>query len=239
MATQHSYGKIVTSGLVMYLNAADRNSYPGSGTAWNDISGNTNNGVLTNGPTFNSANGGSIVFDGIDDFVNCASTNFNSISAFAFIRPNQRTGTNYPTIIAKWQNPPDQRSWILGIDTPTGKLNSAICSNGVYSISTIKHYYSVSSISYGQWQQVGMTFDNGTFNLYINGQSISVTKPYDASITTIYNSNVTTKIGDSIDGALDFKYSGNIANAMIYNRALSASEILQNYNATKTRFGLT
>ena len=58
---------IVTSGLVLSLDAADKNSYPGSGTTWADLSGNTNNGTLTNGPTFSSANQGSIVFDGVDD----------------------------------------------------------------------------------------------------------------------------------------------------------------------------
>ncbi len=54
MATQHSYGKTVTSGLVLYLNAADRNSYPGTGTAWNDLSGNSNTGTL-NGPIYNNS----------------------------------------------------------------------------------------------------------------------------------------------------------------------------------------
>jgi len=60
---------IVTDGLVLALDAADKNSYPGSGTTWNDLAG-SNNGTLTNGPTFDSGNGGSIVFDGVDDYVN-------------------------------------------------------------------------------------------------------------------------------------------------------------------------
>ena len=59
---------LVQNGLVLALDASDRNSYPGSGTTWRDMSGNSNNGTLTNGPTFNSANGGSIVFDGSDDY---------------------------------------------------------------------------------------------------------------------------------------------------------------------------
>jgi len=69
MAIQHSYGKTVTSGLVLYLNAADRNSYTSGSATWQDLSGNGNNGTLTNGPTFNSANGGSIQFDGNDDYI--------------------------------------------------------------------------------------------------------------------------------------------------------------------------
>ena len=60
---------IVRNGLVLYLDAANPKSYPGSGTTWKDLSGNGNNGTLVNGPTFNSANGGSIVFDGTNDYV--------------------------------------------------------------------------------------------------------------------------------------------------------------------------
>ena len=66
MAFIHS-PKISTDGLVLALDTANRKSYPGSGTVWNDLSGNGNNGSLINGPTFNGANGGSIVFDGVDD----------------------------------------------------------------------------------------------------------------------------------------------------------------------------
>ena len=60
--------RIITDGLVLCLDAANRQSYPGSGTVWTDLAG-SNNGTLTNGPTFSSANGGSIVFDGVDDFI--------------------------------------------------------------------------------------------------------------------------------------------------------------------------
>jgi hypothetical protein len=60
--------KIVTDGLVLYLDAANPKSYPGTGTAWNDISRGGNNGTLVNGPTFDSTNGGSIVFDGVNDY---------------------------------------------------------------------------------------------------------------------------------------------------------------------------
>ena len=62
--------RIVTDGLVLLLDAGNTKSYPGTGTTWTDISRNGNNGTLTNGPTFDSANGGSLVFDGVDDYVN-------------------------------------------------------------------------------------------------------------------------------------------------------------------------
>ena len=62
--------RTITDGLVLCLDAANRKSYPGSGTTWTDLSGRGNTGTLTNGPTYSSANGGSIVFDGTDDIVN-------------------------------------------------------------------------------------------------------------------------------------------------------------------------
>ena len=62
-------GGIITDGLVLYVDAGNTDSYPGSGTTWTDISTNSNNGTLTNGPTFDSGDGGSIVFDGTDDYV--------------------------------------------------------------------------------------------------------------------------------------------------------------------------
>ena len=67
--------KIVTNGLVLYLDAANKKSYPGSGTTWTDLSGNNNTGTLTNGPTFDSNNGGSIVFDGTNDYVSNTMSN--------------------------------------------------------------------------------------------------------------------------------------------------------------------
>ena len=77
-----SRGKsIVTDGLILYLDAANKKSYPGSGTVWSDLSGNANTGTLTNGPTFDSSNNGSINFDGTDDLVECSSissTNFTN-----------------------------------------------------------------------------------------------------------------------------------------------------------------
>ena len=69
------YGNIVKDGLVLDLDAAKRDSYPGSGTFWKDISGGGGNGTLINGPTFSSGNGGSIVFDGVDDYVNIPNNN--------------------------------------------------------------------------------------------------------------------------------------------------------------------
>jgi hypothetical protein len=75
MATRYNYtGGIVTNGLVLNLDAAKTDSYPGTGSIWRDLSGNSNNGTLTNGPTFSGiGKQASIVFDGSDDKVYCGS----------------------------------------------------------------------------------------------------------------------------------------------------------------------
>jgi hypothetical protein len=94
MGTQYAFGQIVTDGLVLCLNASDRNSYVSGSTTWNDVSGRGNNGTLTNGPTFNSANGGSIVFDGTNDFVNCGnntSLNLNKHTICFWFYPKDTT----------------------------------------------------------------------------------------------------------------------------------------------------
>lgn len=66
--------RAVTNGLILSLDAANTRSYPGSGTVWTDLSRSGINGTLTNGPTFNTANGGNIVLDGTDDYVNCSNS---------------------------------------------------------------------------------------------------------------------------------------------------------------------
>ena len=71
--------RIITNGLVLALDAADRNSYVSGSTTWTDLSGNGRNATLTNGPTFNSENGGCIVFDGVDDYA-LSSLSVNSIT---------------------------------------------------------------------------------------------------------------------------------------------------------------
>jgi len=86
--------KIISNGLVLYLDAANNKSYPRTGTTWYDLSGNNNNGTLTNGPTFNSANGGSIVYDGADDSVNLSlvSSNVNNVTTEVWFKANTLPG---------------------------------------------------------------------------------------------------------------------------------------------------
>jgi len=238
MATQYAFGKIVTNGLVLALDAADRNSYVSGSTTWNDLSGNSNTGTLTNGPTFNSANGGSIVFDGTNDRVDSTVNNIvpNSWTVGSWLINTKTTGVS--VFIAKSGGAPNyDQNMLLGWSSTnanrfyvSGKTTTGI----YYSSCTSSFSPSTSSI----YNVVG-TFDSNTttLSLYINGV-LDNTKIVGAVFTT--GSNLPIQIGCSDGTSSPGNFMrGSIYNTLIYNRALSAAEIAQNYNAQKSRFNLT
>lgn len=233
------YGNIVTNGLVLDLDAGKKDSYPGSGTTWRDLSGNNNSGSLVNGPTYNSLNGGSIVFDGVNDYVNSTSllNLTSSISVFAFIRPSQKTGTTYPQILNKWDEINNKRCWILDIESQNNRFGIAISNNGAFTPSNTKYYYLNTSVVYNTWQQIGFTFSSGNLNVYLNGIDQPVIKNQDPAITSIFSADNPIQMG-AYNSTSDGYFSGSISIAQIYNRALSAQEVQQNYNALKSRYGL-
>ena len=225
--------RIVTNGLVLSLDAADRNSYPGSGTTWRDMSGNGNNGTLTNGPTFSSANGGRIVFDGTNDHVNIGvDKSCNRFTAdFAVSAWVNRTnaGVAFGNIIGDYytNSTANALEWQIMISN-TAQLNLYNVTGG-YIISTI-----ASGFSAGAWINVVVSRVGSTITMYANTNSIAT-----ATNTTTFGS-ATGNLNIGIDGNNSSEpFTGNIANILIYkNKGLTASEVLQNYNVTKTRFGL-
>lgn len=227
--------KIVTDGLVLYLDAANTRSYPGTGTTWSDLSRGGNNGTLTNGPTFNSANGGSIVFDGTNDYV---ATNIVSLRSLTgtrstlmmwFRTPNSSTRQ---ALLADWTsagNNETARLEISGYNMSANKVGGTINSSGGGATPV----QSTTSIQNNTWYNVVLLYDGNFTRLYLNGIQ-------EASLATgERGSNSTGLVAIARGGDYNGIYlNGNIAQTLIYNRALSATEIRQNYNATKTRFGL-
>ena len=233
--------RIVTDGLVFYVDAADANSYPGSGTTWTDLSGNGNNGTLTNGPTFSSANRGSIVFDGTNDYIDIPNTStyqFTNTQPFtlsAWVNSSNLTG--YDNIVAFALNSGNNRGYYLvlisGVDSRTnsflfdyydGTLFRGIIGNN-------------NSITTGSWINLAATSSSNSVNdmkVYQNGVLTSWTNRGSQTPSSINYTSVPLRIGSRETGAT---FSGNISSVQIYNRALSASEVLQNYNATKGRYG--
>jgi len=236
MATQYANGKIVTDGLVLALNAADKNSYPGSGTTWTDISGNRNNGTLTNGPTFNSGNGGHIQFDGADDYVTLgdqSSLGFTSgvfsIEAWMYIPSSWTGGSQYPNLVSKgatagW----DTNGWALFVFRDWSGPYAWGC--GMRNGGTT-NIVSRGSCASNIYLNVVMTLNGSTVELYENGSLITT------GAQTINPGSNSTSVYVGADVNLQC-FPGRVASCKAYNRALSATEILQNYNAQKSRFGL-
>ena len=230
MATQYAFGKIVTDGLVLALDAADKNSYPGSGTTWRDMSGNNNNGTLTNGPTFNSANGGSIVFDGTNDIVNFG----NILNSPAQLSVNfWIKNPNNNVIIAK-----GYRVWEIRFNGNefggyVGVNNGSSFWYGIADNNNILHGADLT-----QWNNFTYVFDytNTNVKLYTNAVLKGSINP--ANMFSTFTPVNNLYIGCRADDAASAFLSGSLSNLQIYNKALSQIEILQNYNAQKSRFNL-
>jgi hypothetical protein len=218
--------KITTNGLVFCVDAADKNSYIGSGTTWTDVSGNGYNGTLTNGPTFNGSNGGGIVFDGVDDYADFGNVlaSLTNLTLECFVKFGTQS-TSYNGIISKTLN--NTNGWEIRTAGYTSTTTTAqfryVGDNGSPDFGALTN---------GIWYHLTATGILGSQLVYING-SIYNSGAYAGTPSSNSNSLV---IGKSA-------YAGLYANmtmgcARIYNRALTASEIQQNYNSTKPRFGL-
>jgi hypothetical protein len=230
--------KIITEGLVLYLDAANPYSYVSGSTSWNDISRGGNNGTLVNGPTFSSANNGSIVFDGTNDYVNCGNSTALNSSNITFSTWIRRTASwNFPGSCIFWAKPNGDftgngfyiEPYTPGRDVLTVITNGAA---GSYFLDTIS---SNSRFALNTWINFAFTLNGNTPNMYFNGVLSSTTVGGVPAITSTSD----TKYILSNSPIYGNYTPGNIAITQIYNRALSAQEVLQNYNATKTRFGLT
>jgi hypothetical protein len=223
--------KISTNGLVLALDAGNRLSYVSGSTLWNDISNNNNNGTLTNGPTFNAVNGGSIVFDGTNDYVQIPTflISTGSFSCESFFQWSS-LGTGIGTIFSLNYDYPNTGYLIRQKDDSTGKF---VIWSDYGSESGI---FSTSALIINTWNHVAVIQNSGICSIYINGvldSAQSLPNPVlSQSFRVLIGVRATS--GSSAGAYLP----GRIAVAKIYNRALSASEVLQNFNAQKSRFGL-
>lgn len=237
MGLSHS-PNIVTDGLVLCLDAANRRSYPGAGTTWTDLSGNGNHGTLTNGPVFNGGFEG-MSFDGSNDYVTCLSpvsdapislslwVNFQSLlSAQAVLGVADTIGTaSFLKTINIIYLPPQKVQGGLSVfvwdDAPP------------YQIARPLTPFSTS----GSWTHVFVIVSkSGTsysVQMFVNGVEGATDTGSGAGF--VFN-EVLIGIAKREDGALLYPLGGRVDDICIYNRALSANEVQQNYNATRWRF---
>jgi hypothetical protein len=228
MSTVGGGVNIVTNGLVLYLDASNTKSYVSGSTTWNDVSRSGNNGTLTNGPTFNSSNGGSIVFDGSNQYIkppNSTTLQLTNFTLSSWVRINVQNINQYI------------------IDTSTNGGSGFGYSYRIKADNKIRFWAydannaldSTTTISPNIWYNILVTYNNTSKiqSIYINGVfNVSNTHTNTFVVSTVTN----LQIGGSL--VLGGYINGNIAQTSIYNRNLSASEVLQNYNAIKSRFGL-
>ncbi len=210
--------------LVLRLDAGNPASYPGTGSVWSDLSGKGNNGTLTNGPTYSSANSGSFLFDGSDDFVQLGNI-LNGTGDFTVIAWLKNNQGGFPTVFGNYGTPVAtgamQFTWV------STKATRVYLENA-YALNVSGSAYTPDVIS-----QSAFTRSGNNFVGYANGQQ-SATGSSAASIPTT-NFRIGANITSPTPGEL---FQGNIYQVLVYKRALSATEILANYTANRARYGL-
>jgi len=211
---------IIDDGLVLYLDAGNRKSYPGSGTTWFDKSGRGNNGTLTNGPTFNTGSLGSVVFDGVDDYLksNISKSSFPNLITLS-ICFKLLSFSDIKGLLQFANGLNDTQPWILirtnGSNTMSWYLNGNYQINQTILTNTV--YF------------LDLTYDGTTWKAYKNGiLDGSWTGPF-GSLNGDY-----FWIGNGYNGYTNIQ----VYNTKLYSRALSESEIQQNFNALRGRFGI-
>lgn len=207
MGTSFAFKPIITNGLVLNLDAANRISFVSGNTSWYDLSGNGNNGTLNGTITFNSNNAGSLSFDGTSGYV---------------LMNNKPSSTQFS--ITSWVN----------IDTSNSGYRTIYADNvnGVFLLDKVINYKNIftgtTTLNTDQWYFISLTYDGATMKSYIDSVLDKTT-----SVSTTLPTGATTSIGghDSIEF-----FNGKISNVQIYNRSLTSTEIQQNYNAIKLRY---
>jgi hypothetical protein len=213
--------RTVTDGLVLALDAGNRKSYPGSGTTWTDLSGRGNTGTLEGGAGYSSANGGSLTFDGTDDYGPIGTSGFPFGASAGTLSGWARTNT----ISAGFM-------WIVSYGTGGANQSRFLGFTGTtYYFGGYGNDITASGVPLNTWFNMVGVYDGTNASMYINGTLVS--GPTAKTWNTV-SSNA--QIGRQTNGGE--YWNGNIAQVSIYNRALSAAEVRQNFNALRGRFSI-
>ena len=228
MATLYS-PKIVTDGLALCLDAGNRKSYPSSGTTWNDLSGNGNTGTLVNGPTYTGSFGGSIVFDGTNDYVSTTSSYSLSSATFVAWINSSTTQPQYSGIIFS-RNALSNAS---AMSFQTGNVLGYHWNNDANTYN----WNSGLVVPNNSWSMVAVSISPASASAYIYNASGVFSATNILSHLLVSNLNFDIGRDPYVSGGNRY-FTGRISTAAVYSRSLNSSEVLQNYNATKARFGL-
>jgi hypothetical protein len=226
MALSHS-SNLVTGGLVLCLDAANPKSYPGSGTTWTDLSGNSNNVTLSNGPTYSSANRGYITFDGVDDYANFFAP---SLASVATVEMWCKWGASYTgKMMFSWTD--------YTVYTASGHFGYNTYSSDVYGVSsaTVTSLGLVSNWKHYVFEmKAGVSYTNN--KIYVNAEALSLSQQLASGTIRTFgsgNGRIAQSRADS-----GYSMSMDCAYFAVYNRALSQTEVNRNFAAFRGRFGI-
>ncbi len=216
------------NGLVLCLDVGNTKSYPGSGTTWTDLLGTNNNGTLTNGPTYSSSNGGSIVFDGVNDYCDFFAPNLGTT---ATVEMWVRLGSGYTNKMFFGWLSYDVYCANGHIGYNTGNADCyGISSTEVNNLGLVNNW-----VHYIFEMRSDVSYTNN--KIYINGinQSLSQLLSTESSGNRTFN-NGNGRIADW--RSTGYYMPMNCSSFKVYNRSLSAAEVQQNFNALRGRFGI-
>jgi hypothetical protein len=212
--------------LTLFYDAGFVPSYPRTGTTWNDLSGNNNNSSLNNGPTFSSLSGGSIVVDGSNDYIGLPSINTNA--AFTLNFWTYKLSNTTPTLMSGGAGNGESNYLQIRVNSGSVSLvNNNFVELGNFGATTAINLNTIYNVV------IIRPVTGTTFSCYINGVFKNT-----LTINALYSTFSTSQPALGISTSLAEPYNGRIYSFSYYNRVLSATEILQNYDALKSRFGL-
>jgi hypothetical protein len=218
---------IITTGMILNLDASNPTSYSGTGTTWIDLVAG-NNGTLINGPTYDSTNGGSILFDGVNDRVSTFPSKLPDTSSKTIDVWFKSTSSVRQGLCGTRTNNGIASGWVFTINrTTSGRLSYFHTGSGVAEFSA--------GITTNTWYNAVVTHDSttGIAKVYLNGTLLG-----SSNVGSITSSTYNGVIGDEDETISSCPFKGNIPKVTMYSRVLSDTEVLQNFNATKSRFGL-
>ena len=227
---------IVTGGLVVHVDAADRSSYSGSGSTWFDLSGNNLNFTLTGSPTHSTNNGGYFTLNGSSQYANLAydsKLNLTSWTVSIWVYLTSTPGSQDTIISRHYAGTSNTINYYIDCRTQFqfGSYSDSPPNNNPFIKST-----TTCAASVNVWKNVCGTFNGSTMTVYVNGTS-------EASAARTWGGITNTASGLSIGclflGTTPSRYTDmRVSQAAVYSRALSSGEVSANFNALKNRYGV-
>jgi hypothetical protein len=235
IADSQDYKNILTRGLTMHLDASSPESYPGSGTTWSDMA-SSYNGSLINGTSYSSTGGGSMYFDGTNDYVGFSGTGgvpnaLSTATMTMWVNLSRKSGGGQQfQQVAGWRDDVDSDFFFLLLDNSgaTVDTEARVRTSGGTTYDINANFTSY----FGNWVHVAFVVDTNRTDLYFNGSLVGS----NTSKAGSFASSLELRVGQNLSGA--WTALGYMGNFTFYSRALAIAEVRQNFNVQRSRFGI-